>query len=89
LRAPFDDETGAIGAEILFSFREEFAQTMTDCLMRRTLLGLNSTAGLGALEKALAVARSFLGWDEERAIGEQDEYRKYIQRFHPRQTFIA
>jgi glycerol-3-phosphate dehydrogenase len=84
LRESFDEETGAIGAEILFSFREEFAETLTDCLMRRTLVGLNSTAGLAALERALAIARSFLGWDEARAIHERDEYLKYIQRFHPR-----
>jgi glycerol-3-phosphate dehydrogenase len=84
LRKPFDDETGAVAAEILFSFRAEFAETLTDCLMRRNLVGLNSTAGLAALESALAIARQFLGWDEARAIRERDEYRKYVRRFHPR-----
>ena len=84
LRKPFDEETGAIGAEILFSFRAEFAETMTDCLMRRTLVGLNSTIGLAALESALAIARSFLGWDETRVVHERDEYRTFIERFHPR-----
>lgn len=81
LLQPFDAETGAIGAEIVFSFREELAQTLTDCLMRRTMVGLNSDSGLTALHSALAIARSFLGWDERRAAREENDYRNYVQRF--------
>lgn len=80
----FDDETGAIGAEVVFSFRVEVAETLADCLLRRTMVGLNSKAGAGADEAAARVAQKYLGWTEERAAREVEEYRKFIERFHPR-----
>jgi glycerol-3-phosphate dehydrogenase len=75
----FDDETGAIEAEILFSFKEEFARTLRDCLLRRTMVGLNSTIGLKAVEAAAATAQEQLGWSRERAEQEVQHYRKEIQ----------
>jgi glycerol-3-phosphate dehydrogenase len=84
LLRPFSPQTGAIGAEVLFSFQCEMARTLTDCLMRRTLVGLDSAAGLDAVEAAAQIARRYLGWDEQRAEREVVEYRKYIGRFHPR-----
>src|SRR5437762_1416977 len=42
-----DSETGAIGAEVIFAFQHELAQTLADCLLRRTMVGLNSAAGIG------------------------------------------
>jgi glycerol-3-phosphate dehydrogenase len=80
----FSPQTGAIGAEVLFSFQCEMAQTLTDCLMRRTLVGLDRAAGLDAVEAAAAIARKYLGWDEQRAAHEVSEYQKYVRRFHPR-----
>jgi glycerol-3-phosphate dehydrogenase len=84
LLKPFSMETGAIGAEVLFSFHHELAETLTDCLMRRTLVGLDRMAGLDAAEDAARIARKYLGWDATRASREVSEYRKYISRFHPR-----
>jgi glycerol-3-phosphate dehydrogenase len=83
LLKPFSPRAGAIGAEILFSFREELAQTLTDCLMRRTMVGLNASAGLDAVEDAAKVARKYLGWDDERAAREIADYLEYVRRFHP------
>lgn len=84
LTQTFSAETGAIGAEVLFSFRVELAQTLTDCLMRRTLVGLNAFAGLDAVEAAARIARTHLGWDDERVAREIADYRKYVRRFRPR-----
>ncbi|HJU55339.1 MAG TPA: glycerol-3-phosphate dehydrogenase, partial [Pyrinomonadaceae bacterium] len=70
LREPFSKVSGAIGAEVVFSFREEMAQTLTDCLWRRTMVGMNSEAGLDAVEAAAEVARKYLGWDDERVARE-------------------
>lgn len=84
LLKPFSPLTGAIGAEVLFSFQSEMARTLTDCLMRRTLVGLDRAAGLDGVEAAAAIASRYLGWDEQRAAHEVSEYRKYIRRFHPR-----
>jgi glycerol-3-phosphate dehydrogenase len=84
LLKPFSPETGAIGAEVLFSFQCELAETLTDCLMRRTLVGLNKAAGLDGMEAAARLAQKYLGWTDERAALEIDEYQKYVSRFHPR-----
>jgi glycerol-3-phosphate dehydrogenase len=75
------EETGSIGAEVVYAFRDELAETLTDCLMRRTMVGLNGVVGLDALERAAHIAQKFLGWDDERASGEVEAYRRYAERF--------
>jgi glycerol-3-phosphate dehydrogenase len=80
----FDTETGAIAAEVLMSFQQEMAETLADCLLRRTMVGMNSLAGVGADEAAAMIARKYLGWSHNRAAEEIAAYRKYIERFHPR-----
>src|SRR5215207_2857144 len=75
------EETGSIGAEVVYAFREEMAETLADCLMRRTMVGLNGQVGLDAVERAALIARKFLGWDDERAAREVESYRSYVGRF--------
>ncbi len=84
LRAPFGAESETIGAEVLFAFRAELAETLTDCLLRRTMVGLNRTAGLDAVEPAARLAQTYLGWDAARAAQEIAAYRQYVARFQPR-----
>jgi glycerol-3-phosphate dehydrogenase len=84
LLGTFDEETCAIKAEIVYSFTREMAVTLCDCLLRRTMVGLNSKCGIGADEEAAKAAQKFLGWSEERAKKEVENYRRYIKRFHPK-----
>ncbi len=60
-------ETGVIGAEILYAFRREMAQTLADVLLRRTMVGLGPRVGLDVDEAAAEVAAKHLGWSEEQA----------------------
>lgn len=83
LRESFSPETGAIGAEVLMSFRVERAQTLGDCLLRRTMVGLNARVGLDAVEAAAKIAQKYLDWTKARAAQEICSYRKYVERFHP------
>jgi glycerol-3-phosphate dehydrogenase len=80
LADPLDDDTGAICAEVLFSFRHEMARTLSDCLLRRTMTGMGAAAGMDAVERAALVARRHLGWDGERAREEVERYRDYMER---------
>ena len=80
----FDDETGAIGAEVVFAFRHELAQTLGDVLLRRTMVGLNSSLGIGADEAVATIAHRYLGWSEDRARVEIRGYRAYVRRFQVR-----
>ena len=84
LAGRFSPDVPAIGAEVLFSFREEMAQTLTDCLLRRTMVGMGASAGIGADEAAAQLAQKHLGWSEARAASEVAAYRAYLTRFHPR-----
>jgi glycerol-3-phosphate dehydrogenase len=76
----FDAETGAIAAEVVYAFEQEFAVTLVDCLMRRTMVGLNSTCGLDAVDKAAAIAKKRLGWTDERVEEEIVAYHREVQR---------
>lgn len=88
LRLPLSEETGSVGAEVVYSFESELAQTLADCLLRRTMVGLNGQVGLDAVERAALLARKFLGWDDARAAREVEDYRRYIERFHPKRAPI-
>lgn len=84
LLEPFSPETGAIGAEVVMSFRGEMAQSLSDCLLRRTMVGMNRTVGLDADEAAARIAQKYLGWSDAKAEQEVAAYRTHIERFKPR-----
>jgi glycerol-3-phosphate dehydrogenase len=77
----FDVETHAIAAEVVFSFEHEFASTLADCLLRRTMVGLNSTLGMKAVKAAANIALEHLGWQESRVQQELAGYQNAIGRF--------
>lgn len=77
----FDRETGAIAVEVIYSFQQELARTLADCLLRRTMVGLNSSLGVGADEAAARIAQRYLGWSEDKAQTEVENYRAYVERF--------
>jgi glycerol-3-phosphate dehydrogenase len=76
----FDSKTGAIAAEVIFAFKHELAQTLSDCLLRRTMVGLNSTCGLAAAPAAAKIAQKHLGWSESRVDQETAAYRQEVSR---------
>ena len=69
----------AFTAEILFAFQHEFAKTLADCFLRRTMIGLDSDRGLSHLEAAAKIGTRYLGWTEERAKCEIESYRSYLK----------
>ena len=75
----FDTETGALAAEIVLAFTLEFATTLSDCLLRRTMVGLNSTCGLNAIEAAGRIAQQQLGWSDDRLTQEIATYQHQVR----------
>jgi glycerol-3-phosphate dehydrogenase len=69
---------GALAAEVIFAFKAELARTLSDCLLRRTMVGMNSSCGLNANEAAGALALRHLGWSEKRVAPQVAAYRKEI-----------
>ena len=78
-------ETALIGAEVIWAFREEMAETLSDVLLRRTMAGYGPRVALDVVEPAAQVAVKHLGWDEERAEREVRAYREWIQRYTPKE----
>ncbi|HET7478652.1 MAG TPA: glycerol-3-phosphate dehydrogenase/oxidase [Rubrobacteraceae bacterium] len=77
-------ETGLMGCEVLYAFRQEMAQKLSDVLLRRTMVAYGPQVALDVDEAAAAVAVKHLGWSEERAKKEVAEYREWIQRYTPK-----
>jgi glycerol-3-phosphate dehydrogenase len=75
--------------DVVFSFEYELAKTLGDCFLRRTMRGLNGDLGLGDLEAAAEIGTRLLGWSEERAKREVENYRKEISKSHPQITQIT
>jgi glycerol-3-phosphate dehydrogenase len=83
LRDVIDPESGAIAAEVVFAIKQEFAQTLSDILLRRAMIGYGPHSGLDADEAAAHVAGEHLGWSSERQQDEVTAYRNYLRRYHP------
>jgi glycerol-3-phosphate dehydrogenase len=78
------DPAGVIGAEVVYAFERELAQTLADVLHRRTMAGLEPDVGLDVDEAAAAIAVEHLGWSQERAEREVAAQRRYVERLRPR-----
>ena len=85
LSTPASAEAGMIGAEVLYAFRREMAEKLSDVLLRRTMVGMGPDVGLDVDEAAAQVAVRHLGWTEERAEREVRGYRDYVQRYRPKE----
>jgi glycerol-3-phosphate dehydrogenase len=67
-----------LAAEVVFAFENEFAKTLADCFLRRTMIGLNGDLGLSKIEAAADIGKRLLGWSEERARREVENYGEEI-----------
>lgn len=65
---------------IVFSFEHEMAKTLADCFLRRTMRGLDGDLGLGDLEAAAEVGVRVLGWSDQRAKWELENYKDEIRK---------
>ena len=81
LLEPFDPDTGATAAELVFTYRHEFCRTLTDALIRRIMVGLNGTCGRDAVDRAATILARSEGWGADRIADEIAAYHRYIKRF--------
>jgi glycerol-3-phosphate dehydrogenase len=80
LAIPFSKNREAIAAEVIYSFESEFASVLSDCLLRRTMLGLNCDLGAADAEAAARIAQTAFGWSEQRVRDELLQYLKLVTR---------
>src|SRR3712207_6977611 len=55
------------GAEVIWAFREEMAETLSDVLLRRTMAGYGPRVALDVVEPAARVAIEHLGWEDRKS----------------------
>jgi glycerol-3-phosphate dehydrogenase len=85
----FNKAGDALAGEVVFSFERELARTLTDCLLRRTMIGLNADLAIGDDEIAVEICKAFLGWNDERVSSELANYRSDVDRMRVNRTKFA
>ncbi|WP_222710919.1 glycerol-3-phosphate dehydrogenase/oxidase [Quadrisphaera setariae] len=78
LLAVVDAPSGAIGAELVFAVRHEFARGLADVMARRTLLAFEPDHALPSLDRIAVLLGDRLGWDEQRRKEEVEDYRTWL-----------
>jgi glycerol-3-phosphate dehydrogenase len=76
-----DRRSGALAAEIVHALRTENARTLTDVLMRRTMLGLDPDLPAESVAAVASVMARHENWPRGRVGREIDGYEKYAARF--------
>lgn len=80
-REPLSAVVDAIGAELVFTYTHEFARTLTDVLLRRTMIGHREGGGVDLAGRCADILAPRAGWDEERRRREVADYTRYVERF--------
>lgn len=78
LLAVVHEATGAIGAEMVFAIRHEFAQSLADVMARRTLLAFAPGHGFEAIDAIADLLTSRFGWDAARRANEIAGYETWL-----------
>ena len=74
----------AIVAVVPFSFDHEYARTLADVMMRRTMLSMDADAGLPIAESMSYVAQEIYGWSEEQRAAELADFHAEIAKQLPK-----
>jgi glycerol-3-phosphate dehydrogenase len=75
-----DGETPMLRAEAIFAVRDEAALSLTDVLMRRTMVGFGPTLAREQFGAVAAVLGDELGWDESERTRQLAEHERWLRR---------
>ncbi|WP_119071340.1 glycerol-3-phosphate dehydrogenase/oxidase [Rubrobacter indicoceani] len=81
MRRVLDGESGLTAAEVAFVMEEEFAESLTDILARRTMIGIGPTLSDGTIERVAGIAADHGGWSDGRKKREVEAYLTRLRRF--------
>lgn len=81
MREVLDEESGLTAAEVAFVMEEEFAESLTDILARRTMVGIGPTLPDETIERVARAASGIRNWSDERTDSEVLGYRTRLKRF--------
>jgi glycerol-3-phosphate dehydrogenase len=89
LASVVDARHGVTAAEVVHAVETEFARTLTDVLMRRTMVGLEPDVDVDAVERIAEAMGRQLGWTPSRISSEVDAYLAVAQRARPNARLSA
>jgi glycerol-3-phosphate dehydrogenase len=69
----------SILAQIVFSVRSEYAETLIDILHRRTMLAMQTDYGWGILSIVVNILKQHCGWDTARVDREIAVYKQFMR----------
>jgi glycerol-3-phosphate dehydrogenase len=81
LNEPLAAACAVLRAEVAHAFINEAAESLTDVMLRRVMLGLEPGHGLVVLARVVEVAARGRGWDAARCVAEVAAYRAALRRF--------
>lgn len=73
-----------LAAEVPFAIREEFAQTLTDIVFRRMMIGFDADQAREHYEDIAALAAAEAGWSPEQTRRQLDELEEYAESLQVR-----
>ncbi len=76
-----DTQESVLAAEIVFSVREELAQTLIDIVHRRLMLGLSCDQGRVLYDSIASIAADEFNWNGERRSAELVALYTYSDSF--------
>ena len=79
LLRPLCPHHAGVAAEVDHAVGTEWARTIGDVMLRRTMLGLAQCQGLDALDAVADRMAALLGWDAAQRRAEIDRYRREIE----------
>ena len=79
LAAPLCPHHHGVVAEVTHAVHREWARTIGDVLLRRTMLGITACQGLDCVEAIAGRVGALLGWDDTRQREEVARYRHEIE----------
>ena len=81
LLEPLSAGTDAIGAEIIFAYANEFARTLTDILLRRTMVGFEDRRDPKIADRAADILKARYKWARSRRDSELADFRRHAERY--------
>ena len=80
LLEPLGPGADCIGAELVFTYDNEFCRTLHDVLLRRTMIVHTADNGAGVVDRAADILAGHLGWGANRRDSEVADYRRNTAR---------
>ena len=79
-----DDGGRVLAAEVVFALREEFAQTLSDIVFRRMMVGFDADQGRHMYDDVAALAAAEAGWSPEHKAQQLEELTTYAESLRTR-----